>query len=113
MTDVKFITSSPMGKGTKIDSGKSVRLQVDGIDIIVCSVRNQVFDEQIFVLHGIDIRQMKIVALKSSIHFRAAFEALSDHIITVDSAGLSMINFTEFSYQRVRRPIYPLDADVE
>ncbi|MBO9609078.1 MAG: M81 family metallopeptidase [Paenibacillaceae bacterium] len=110
LTDGKFITSSPMGKGTRVDLGKSARLQAGGCDIIVCSVRNQVFDEQIFLLHGIDVRQMKIVALKSSQHFRASFEPLTDHIITVDSPGLSRMDFTSFPYQRVRRPIYPLDA---
>lgn len=111
VTDGKFVTSSPMGKGTKCDLGKSARLQAEGVDIVVCSVRNQVFDEQIFLLHGIDVRQMKIVALKSSHHFRAAFERLSDRIITVDSPGLSMFDFTAFPFRHVRRPIYPLDRE--
>lgn len=111
LTDGKFVTSSPMGRGTKSDLGKSARLQAEGIDIIVCSVRNQVFDEQVFLLHGIDVRQMKIVALKSSHHFRAAFEPLSDRIITVDSPGLSMFDFTAFPFRHVRRPIYPLDRE--
>lgn len=109
ITDGKFVTSSPMGKGNRLNLGKSARLVVDGIDIIVCSVNNQVFDEQIFLLHGIDVRQYKIVALKSSHHFRAAFELFSDTIITVDSPGLSTVDFTGFPFRHVRRPIYPLD----
>lgn len=111
LTDGKFVTTSPMGRGTKSDLGKSVRLQAEGLDFIVCSVRNQVFDEQIFLLHGIDVRAMKIVGLKSSHHFRAAFEPLCERIVTVDSPGLSMFDFTAFRYEHVRRPIYPLDRE--
>lgn len=109
LTDGKFTLSSPMGRGTLIDLGPTVRLQVGHVDMIVSSVRHQVFDEQIFVLHGIDVRHKKIVALKSSHHFRAAFEQLSDHIITVDSPGLSTFDFTVFPFHNIRRPIYPFD----
>ncbi|WP_274381479.1 MlrC C-terminal domain-containing protein [Paenibacillus mesophilus] len=100
-----------MGKGTRSDLGKSVRLQAEGLDFIVCSVRNQVFDEQVFLLHGLDVRAMKLVGLKSSHHFRAAFEPLCERIITVDSPGLSMFDFTAFRYEHVRRPIFPLDRE--
>ncbi|MEF3311355.1 M81 family metallopeptidase [Paenibacillus sp. GYB004] len=113
LTDGRFVTTSPMGRGARSDLGKSVRFQAEGLDFIVCSVRNQVFDEQIFLLHGIDIRTKKIVGLKSSHHFRAAFEPLCERIITVDSPGLSMFDFTGFRYERVKRPIFPLDRDVE
>lgn len=113
LTDGQFVTTSPMGRGTRSDLGKSARLQTDGLDFIVCSVRNQVFDEQIFLLHGIDVRAKKIVGLKSSHHFRAAFEPLCERIITVDSPGLSMFDFTAFRFERVRRPIFPLDREID
>lgn len=113
LTDGKFTTTSPMGRGTKMNAGPSARLRIEGVEVIVTSIRNQVFDEQIFALHGIDVRQMKIVALKSSQHFRAAFEPIAASIVTVDSPGLSMFDFTHFPFERVRRPIYPLDLDGE
>ena len=53
--------------------GTSVRLEIHGVDVIVTSRRNQTFDTEIFKLHGIDITKYGIVALKSSIHFRADF----------------------------------------
>ncbi|TXK86173.1 M81 family metallopeptidase [Paenibacillus sp. N3.4] len=109
LTDGRFIISSSVAKGTHVDLGKSVRLQVGGLDILVCSVRTQVLDEQIYLLHGIDVNTFKIVALKSSQHFRAAFEPISKQIITVDSPGLSTLQFSFFDYKRLTRPIYPLD----
>ncbi|WP_408010084.1 M81 family metallopeptidase [Pseudalkalibacillus sp. A8] len=113
LSDGQFFQSSPMWQGTKVNLGKSTRLVVNGVDIIVCSVKSQVLDEQIFKLHGIDVSEYKIVALKSSQHFRAAFEPITEKIITVDSPGLSTIDFTSFDYKRLRRPIFPLDREEE
>lgn len=110
LTDGSFITSSPMGKGSPVHLGKSVRLQANGVDILVCSVKTQVLDEQIFLLHGIDVTKYKIVSLKSSQHFRASFEPIAAQIITVDSPGLTTLQFTSFDYKRLNRPVYPLDS---
>lgn len=113
ISDGKFVQSSPMGRGTRVDYGKSARLQVNGVDVIVCSKRSQTFDEQIFLLHGIDVTTYKIVALKSSQHFRAAFEPLAHTILPVNSPGLSSFDITSFNHTRLERPVYPLRKDVD
>ena len=51
----------------------------------------------------------KILVLKSSVHYRAAFEPLAHTIIEVDAPGLSSSNLGRFTFKHVRRPIYPLD----
>ncbi|OLO39414.1 MlrC domain protein [Alkalihalophilus pseudofirmus] len=109
VTDGIFTQTSPMWKGIQVDLGKSTRLQVGAVDIIVCSVNTQVMDEQVFLLHGVDIKDYKVVALKSSQHFRATFELIAKKIITIDSLGLSTCNLKLFQYEKVRRPIYPMD----
>ena len=79
--------------------------------MILCSVRSRTLDEQIFLLHGVDVRGCRVVALKSSQHFRAAFEPLSPKIITVDAPGFTTLDLSSFSYKGLSRPIYPLDDD--
>lgn len=111
LSDGRFTASTPMGRGSLVNLGKSVRLQAGGVDIIVCSVKSQVLDEQIFLLHGIDVSTYKIVALKSSQHFRAAFEPISAAIVTADSPGLTTQLFNVFPYERINRPMYPLDPE--
>lgn len=108
ITDGQFVQTSAMGRGTKVNLGPSVRLQCNGVDTIVCSVKSQVFDDQIFLLHGIDIQNYKIVGLKSSQHFRAGFESISSKIITVDSPGLSTLDFTSFDYTHLKMKVFPL-----
>ncbi|MFB7641417.1 M81 family metallopeptidase [Peribacillus butanolivorans] len=110
LSDGQFFQTSPMWRGIKVDLGKSARLQTGNVDIIVCSVRSQTFDEQVFLLHGMDVTKYKIVALKSSQHFRATFQSIAKEIITVDSPGLSTCDFSSFHYKRINRPIYPLDS---
>ena len=109
LTDGQFIQSSPMWKGSKINLGNSTRLQIGNVDVIVCSVRAQTFDEQVFLLHGIDVLQTKIIGLKSAHHFRASFLPIAKEIISVDSPGLSTGDLSSFDYKKVERPIYPLD----
>jgi microcystin degradation protein MlrC len=111
LTDGKFRLSTPMGRGMLVDLGRMARLTCGGLDIIVASDRTQVLDPEPFLLHGIDVTRCRIVGLKSSHHFRAGYDQLAKAIITTDPPGLSTSRLTRFPYKRVRRPIYPLDAD--
>lgn len=109
LTDGVYTQTSPMWRGKVNNLGKTVRLQVGGLDIIVGCIRTQVFDEQPFEMHGINIKQYEIVGLKSSQHFRASYESIAAEIITVDSPGLSTLNLKAFAYEKLKRPIFPLD----
>jgi microcystin degradation protein MlrC len=60
---------------------------------------------------GIDPLLEKILVVKSTIHYRAAFEPIAREIIEVDAPGLSSSNLSRFDFKRIRRPIFPLDAD--
>jgi microcystin degradation protein MlrC len=110
LTDGKFRLTTMMGRGQAVDLGAMARLEIGGIDVLVASERNQVLDDEVFLLHGIDVRRKKIVALKSSAHFRAGFTQLAKAIITADAPGATTLRFErEFTYGRVRRPMWPLD----
>jgi hypothetical protein len=61
---------------------------------------------------GVDVTRLKIVALKSSDHFRAAFRPLAAAIIGCHSRGLVSADLTTFDYQRLERPIWPLDREL-
>jgi microcystin degradation protein MlrC len=111
ITDGTFAASSPMMRNQKVSFGKSVRLVIGNVDVIVCSVRSQTFDDQIFLLHGIDFMTYRIVGLKSSNHFRAFFADKARKIITVDSPGCSTLHFSFLHYEKIPRPMYPLDQD--
>jgi microcystin degradation protein MlrC len=111
LADGTFRLTTPMGRGRPVELGKTARLVAGGLDIVVASRRTQVLDPGPFLLHGIDVTRCRIVGLKSSAHFRAGYEGLAKAIVTTDPPGLSTSNLGSFPYQRLRRPIYPLDRD--
>jgi microcystin degradation protein MlrC len=112
LTDGRFIQQSPMGRGGRVNLGKMARLVIGGIDVLVSSIRTQTLDDEVFRLHGIDVTRYKIVAIKSSNHFRAGFEPISHAIIRADTPGLVSADLSSFEYKRLQRPIWPLDDDV-
>ena len=110
ITDGKYITSSPVfNKGAEITIGRSVRVQIGNVDVIVGSVRMQTLDDGVFRLHNINILDYKLVALKSTQHFRAVFKDLAQDIVTADPPGIHTANFSLLNYSRLKRPLYPLD----
>jgi microcystin degradation protein MlrC len=111
LTDGRFIQQSPMGRGGQVDLGRMARLQVGGVDVLVSSVRTQVLDPEVFLLHGIDVTRYKVVVVKSSGHFRAGFQPLAKAIITADSPGLSTLDVRNLVRVRTRVPSWPLDPD--
>jgi microcystin degradation protein MlrC len=112
VTDGGFIQQSPMGRGAKVNLGKMARLAIDGMDVLVSSRRAQTLDPEVFLLHGINVMRYKIVAIKSSAHFRAGFEPIAAAIIQADTPGLNSVDLDAFTYQRVNRPIWPLNPDM-
>lgn len=116
LTDGGFTHTSPMLAGLYRSYGKMARLQVHargGIDVLVGSVRSQVFDAEVFALHGIDVRDYDIVVLKSSQHFRAGFADLAGAIVTADSPGLTTLRVENFDHPRVDGPRWPIDPDAQ
>ena len=112
-TDGRYITQSSMGQGGQSDLGKMARLIVNGVDVIVGSESNQTIDDELFRLHGIEVSRLKIAALKSQNHFRAYFEPIASEVIRTDPPGWTTSNLSNFNYQRISRPIWPLDDGVE
>ena len=62
---------------------------------------------------GVEPTQRQVVVIKSSVHYRADFTPLVREIVEVDAPGLAAPNWSRFDFRRLRRPIYPLDRDME
>lgn len=101
----------PMLGGLDRTWGRMAVFRVSGIDILVVTERDQMLDRQQFYPFGIDPKAKKVLALKSMQHFRAAFEPIAGRVIVCDSGALSTPKMSRRPYQRVKRPIWPLDAE--
>lgn len=109
LTDGKFTYSTPMGAGQHVELGPMTRLMIGNVDVLVSSVRTQTLDHEVFLLHGIDVGRYRVIALKSQQHFRAGFAWLNPDIVRCDTPGLTTSNLSRLPFERVSRPIWPLD----
>ena len=109
LCDGKYKNAGPMGGGLPVDLRKSAVVVIGGIEVIVSCNITQPFDPQIFRAHGIEPAAKKILVVKSTIHFRAAFEPLAKRVIDVECPGLLPQDPRKLHYVRVKRPAYPLD----
>jgi len=111
LSDGRFVHTGPMMHGLAGRLGTTAVLDVDDIKVILISYRWQTLDPEMIRLVGFDPLREKILVVKSTIHYRAAFEPLAKEIIEVDAPGLSSSNLQRFAFRRVRRPIFPLDPE--
>jgi microcystin degradation protein MlrC len=109
LTNGKFIAYGPMGGGVERDYGPSMVFRVGGIDIICITNNGQAVDLAQFTSLGIDPTRYTTVCVKSMQHFRAAFEPIAREVILVDTGALCSEHYTPELFDKVRRPVWPLD----
>ncbi len=89
--------------------GRSAAINVDGIDIVLNSIRQQTFSPEAFSELGIDPAKRHILVVKSTQHFHGCFAPIAAKIIYVGAPGTLSTNYLQFPYKRMPRPMAPLD----
>ena len=95
--------------GNTIRMGRTVWLQVGGINIILTERKVPPFD--LAQLRGIGVipEEQKMIVVKSAVAYRSAYLPIASRVIEMDTAGLCSPNLARFPYQHLSRPIIPLD----
>jgi len=91
--------------GQRQPLGLSAWLHVDGVDILVCSVRTQIFDRDAFTGIGIALEDKRLVVVKSSNHYQAGFRDAADHLWQVRTPGALSIDLANIPYEK-RDPLF-------
>jgi microcystin degradation protein MlrC len=108
----KMRTTGAVSGGRDIDLGPCALLSVGGVSVAVTSKRMQALDQAPFQHLGVDPKQQKILALKSTCHFRAEFEPIAEKVIVVVSPGGYLADPAGYPFRRLRpgvrlRPLGP------
>jgi microcystin degradation protein MlrC len=82
--------------------GLSVWIEVGGIDVVLNSIRTQVFAPDAFTGLGIDLSAKKVVAVKSSQHFQAGFAPIASKVIRAATPGAIQMDFANLPYLKKR-----------
>jgi microcystin degradation protein MlrC len=94
----------------RVERGPIAVLSVEGVDIVLSRNRISVIEPAQLHSLGIDPLGYKVVVLKRG-YLTAPLAAISPRSILVLSPGPTNCNVDQLPYQRVRRPMYPLDPD--
>jgi microcystin degradation protein MlrC len=110
ISDGRFPATVAMSRGLELHMGRTAVLATPTADIVVVSRHIEPFDPGCFTSLGIDPRQRRFVMLKSRVHYRVGFKQMAKAIIECAGRGVCTSDYSELAFDRVRRPIYPLDG---
>jgi microcystin degradation protein MlrC len=109
LSDGEWIVRGPMYTGVRVSMGPSAVLDTGQVQIVVVSRHHEPWDQGVFLSLGIDPKTKRYLLLKSRIHYRAGFAPLARATITLDGEGVTTSDNGRLRFERVRRPIFPLD----
>jgi microcystin degradation protein MlrC len=105
----RFRNKGPMGRGVMTDMGPSVVIDTGKVEIALISRHVEPSDLNCFYALGIDPMQKRFLMLKSRIHWRAGLGSVAKAVVECAGMGVCTSDYSQLSFTKVRRPIYPLD----
>ncbi len=108
---VKALTRALVQTGlsnTPTPMGDCALVEASGIEILLCTLRNQAVGTDLFTGADCDIARRKIIVVKSSQHFYASFSKIARHVIYADASGSVARDLNTLPYRKVKRPKWPL-----
>ena len=105
--DGRFTGTGPFYGGAKFDIGPMalVRDEESGVAAVLAAKRVQAADQEMFRHVGIEPSDTPILALKSTVHFRADFQPIAETVLCVLSPGAHVSDPVELPYEHLRAGI--------
>ena len=106
---LKLVRNAEQSFGdSRVPLGDAAAIRVGGIDIVLNTVRSQAFSPDLFSNLGIDPTARQILIVKSTNHFRGAFETIAAEILYASIDGLYPNNPLTNGYSKLTRPLWPI-----
>lgn len=101
LSDGVCTLKGPMMTGVTTRLGASAALEYEGLRIAVVGGKAQLLDRELLRMVGIHHEQMRIVVVKSSVHFRADFQPNASHVLVAKAAGPMAADPGDLPWQRL------------
>lgn len=88
--------------------GNTAAVRVNGIDIVLISLRTQTFSPEVFTNVGIDPLTRRMLIVKSTQHFYARFAPIASQVIYIAAPGAVLPDFKGIPYRYADRNKYPI-----
>jgi len=96
--------------GRIIDMGPAAVVRHRGLTILLTSVRLAPMDLGQWRSQGINPEDLTVIGIKAAVGHRRAYDKIAAASFTVSTSGPCTSDLSRLPYQRLRRPVFPLDA---
>ena len=101
LSDGRVRFDGPMMNGMLTELGPVACLRIGGVRIAVSSIKMQMFERNLYRVAGIEPERMKILVNKSSVHFRADFDAIAHAVLVAKAPGPMAADPADLPWQRL------------
>jgi len=100
--DGRFTGTGPFYRGGRFELGPMALLEVGGVHIAVASRKQQAADQAMFRHVRAEPAEYAVLALKSSVHFRADFGPIASRILVVEAPGPNIADPAKLPFRKLR-----------
>jgi microcystin degradation protein MlrC len=110
LSDGRFASES---HGDIWNAGPTAVLEGSCFTLVVTSRAVSLYDRSLFLAHGLDPARFDAVVVKSPHCQERFYQAWADRLVNVDAPGATSANLKSLGHTKCRRPMFPLDPDVQ
>jgi microcystin degradation protein MlrC len=103
--DGEFTGTGPFYRGIRMQLGAMALLrsrEAPGVRVLLASKKCQTADQEMFRHLGVEPKTQRLIALKSSVHFRADFQPIAREVLVVRAPGPALADPADFRWTRLR-----------
>jgi microcystin degradation protein MlrC len=108
-----FTLKGGLTPGLRIYMGQTVVLDTGKVQIVLLSRHIEPTAQEMLQVLGIDPARKRYVAIKSRIHWRADLGKIAREIVECAGVGVCTSDYGQLTFRKVRRPVFPLDMDMQ
>jgi microcystin degradation protein MlrC len=95
----------------RIAVGDVAVVRVKGIEVLLTSLRTNLYSLSLMCRHGIVFKTKQVVSIKNLYKQKDLFVGIARRQLFVATPGTSNPDWSQLPFERLPRPIWPLDAD--
>lgn len=114
---VKIVCDSAVGNsgiltGYESDLGKIAVVDVDGVEILLIENPGMLGGPRFLVNLGIDPSKKDFIVVKEGMNPVLEYQGIAARLVMLDTPGFNRQTLRGGDYQKIPRPIYPIDGDM-
>jgi microcystin degradation protein MlrC len=110
--DGQYTISGPTYTGMRCFMGRAAVLETGRARVLVTELPHEPWDLAVFTSVGLDPRACRHLILKSRMYCRPVFEPIARAVIECASRGVTSSDYKLFCFEKLARPVYPLEEGV-